>query len=171
MDDDEPGGKTLGGRAVTLRPLLSRWFSRRAPAAEVDDLVQDVFLRIIHRGGVSDLDYFQAYVFKTASSVLNDRFRSRRARQADSHVEFDPEVHAEATDDPEDILLSQDALRATTRILLELPERTRRIFILRRIERLPLADIAQRLGLSVSAVEKHMQRATRHLMSRTEDLR
>ncbi|WP_177218333.1 RNA polymerase sigma factor [Caulobacter sp. UNC279MFTsu5.1] len=154
-----------------MRPLLTRWFARRAPSNEVDDLVQDVFLRIIKRGGTNELDHFQAYVFETASSVLKDRMRSRNVRHSDQHEEFDAERHAPSTPGAEELLISQQALELTSRILLELPERSRTIFILRRVEGLPIALIGRRLGLSVSAVEKHMQRATRHLLSRMEALR
>jgi len=50
--------------------------------------------------------------------------------------------------------------------LLELPERTRVVFVLRRLENLSYSEIGLRLGLSVSAVEKHMLRAVRHLATR-----
>jgi RNA polymerase sigma-70 factor (ECF subfamily) len=52
---------------------------------------------------------------------------------------------------------------------MELPARTRDVFVLRRLEGLPYNEIAKRLGLSVSAVEKHMLRATRHLVARVGD--
>jgi DNA-directed RNA polymerase specialized sigma24 family protein len=42
------------------------------------------------------------------------------------------------------------------------------VFVLRRIEAMRLGDIAARLGISVSAVEKHMQRAVTHLMRRID---
>lgn len=169
-EDYEEVETSLNDLATGLRPLLSRWFSTRAPAAEVDDLVQEVFLRIIRRGGVRELNHFQAYAFNTASSVLKDRMRRRRARAADNHIEFDPDTHAQAVSGPDDHLLTLEALQSTTRILLEMPERTRTIFVLRRLEGMAIGEICRRLGLSKSAVEKHMQRATRHLMSRSEDL-
>ena len=50
-----------------------------------------------------------------------------------------------------------------------MPERTRHVFVLRRIEGLRYQDVAKRLGLSVSAVEKHMQRAMLHLVQRLND--
>lgn len=170
MGDDDVEG-ILGESAFALRRLLARWFAKRAPASEIDDLVQDVFLRIIKRGGVNDLDNFQAYAFETASSVLKDRLRSRQTRHSDAHVEFDANLHGECEPDPETVILGREALKASTRVLLELPELTRTIFILRRIEGMPFGIIARRLNLSVSAVEKHMQRATKHLVFRMEDLR
>jgi RNA polymerase sigma-70 factor (ECF subfamily) len=65
-------------------------------------------------------------------------------------------------------LLGKERLVRATAVLLELPERTRVIFVLRRLEGMRFNDIAARLGISVSAVEKHMQRAITHLMRRIE---
>jgi RNA polymerase sigma-70 factor (ECF subfamily) len=53
--------------------------------------------------------------------------------------------------------------------LLELPERTRTIFVLRRMEGLRYQDIAQRLGISLSLVEKQMARAVAYLSQRMHD--
>jgi RNA polymerase sigma factor (sigma-70 family) len=161
----------LARRSQALRGALTRYFARQAPTSEIDDLVQEVFLRIVKRGGTEGLDQFEAYVFETAASVLKDRHRRRQVRESDRHVTFEPEIHASADLGPDDTLLGRQALKATTRALMELPERTRTVFILRRLENLPYREIGRRLGLSVSAVEKHMLRATQHLMSRAGDIR
>ena len=50
--------------------------------------------------------------------------------------------------------------------LQELPERARTIFVLNRFEELSAAEIARRLGVSVSTVEKDMMRAIAHLKAR-----
>ena len=55
----------------------------------------------------------------------------------------------------------REALSEVGAALLELPERTRQVFVLRRLEDMSFREIALRLGLSVSAVEKHMLRAGR----------
>ena len=149
------------------RPSLTRYFRRRLHAADdVDDLVQEVFLRLIKRGQVSELEQIGAYLFQTASSVLNDYLRRRRSHQADKHDSFDPDLHADADFAVDRVMEGQERLRHATALLLELPERTRNVFILRRIEGMRYADIARRLGISVSAVEKHVQRAVVHLMGR-----
>ncbi len=69
------------------------------------------------------------------------------------------------------MLAGREALRRTTQVLMELPERTRHVFILRRLERLSHQEIAVRLGLSVSAIEKHMLRASRHLLAHADAVR
>ena len=162
----------LARRSQAIRGALTRYFGRHVrDRAEIDDLVQDVFLRIIKRGGSQGLENFDGYVFETAASVLNDRSRRRKVRQADRHLPFDPDLHAQSDLGPDSVLAGRQALRETTVALMELPERTRNVFVLRRLEELSYREIAHRLGLSVSAVEKHMLRAVRHLTARVEDVR
>jgi RNA polymerase sigma-70 factor (ECF subfamily) len=78
-------------------------------------------------------------------------------------VAFDSEMHGEEELDPLRILEGKEQLHAATASLLSLPERTRTVFILRRLEGRKFHDIATHLGISVSAVEKHMVRAIQHL--------
>jgi RNA polymerase sigma-70 factor (ECF subfamily) len=163
-------GTDLAARSRSLRGALARYFRRRLPDAnEVDDLVQEVFLRIVRRGNSQDLDRFEGYAFETAASVIKDRFRRRRVRMSASHVAFEPDLHGQTDVSPEQTVLAREALRSTTRAIMALPERTRTIFILRRLEGLSHPEIARRLGLSLSTVEKHIQRAAKHLLSLGED--
>ena len=53
-------------------------------------------------------------------------------------------------------------------MLGELPERTRVVFLLHRFEELKYAEIARRLEISVSSVEKHMMEAMRQIKTRFE---
>ncbi|MBY8821908.1 RNA polymerase sigma factor [Sphingomonas colocasiae] len=166
-DDDKAALERL---SHGFRGSLLRYFGRRMrDPADVEDMVQEVFVRLIRRGGTSALERenLHAYVFETASSVLKDRLRKRVTRHADAHEPFDTDRHADVDFSPEHVLLGRERLARATAVLLELPERTRVIFVLRRLEGMKYQDIAVRLGISVSAVEKHMQRAITHLTQRT----
>jgi RNA polymerase sigma factor (sigma-70 family) len=72
-------------------------------------------------------------------------------------------LHGECEVDPERIVGGKQELESATMVLLRLPERTRTVFILRRLEGRRFQDIAAHLGISVSAVEKHMVRAIHQL--------
>jgi RNA polymerase sigma factor (sigma-70 family) len=159
----------LAMSARALRIVLRRYFSKNGvDEGELDDLVQEVFLRLVRRGDVRDLEQLDGYVILTATSVLTDRWRRRKARHADRHIPFDEARHAEPVSGPDAALMARQALRSTSLSLLELTERERRVFLLRRMEGLPFAEISRRLGVSVSTVEKDMLRAVRHLMSSQE---
>lgn len=154
---------------ATFRPTLIRHFRRRtSDMAEVEDMVQEVFVRLLRRGGMGNLENLNAYVFETAASVIKDRMRKRRTHQSDAHEQFDHDRHADVDFSPEHVLIGRERLQRASAVLLELPERTRVIFVLRRLEGLRYQDIALRLGVSVSAVEKHVARAVNHLVRRLE---
>lgn len=146
------------------RPALIQYFRRKTrDQNEAEDLVQDVFLRITARRGGDAVENFAGYVFQTAASVLADRHRRRTVRQADAHVEFDTERHGGPDFDAARILEGRQTLQRVVAALDTLPERTRAIFVLRRLEGQAYRDIAGRFAISVSAVEKHMVRAVQHL--------
>lgn len=154
----------LAREAQPLRHALARYFGRRIQdGAEVEDLVQEVFARIVGRNSERPVENLASYVYQTAASVLADRARRRSVRRASAHVAFDAERDGGLDIDPERILCGRQDLDAAIAALLSLPERTRTIFILHRIEGLRSRDVAAQLGISVSAVEKHMMRAIRHL--------
>ena len=156
----------LAEEAGSVRRWLTRYFGRRVRnQSEIEDMVQDVFARMVARNSTEPIENLGGYVMKTASSVLADHARNRFSHRASLHVAFDAEVHGEEQSDPERLLRGREDLYAATACLLCLPERTRTVFILRRLEGKKYRDIAEHLGISVSAVEKHMMRAIEHLSS------
>jgi RNA polymerase sigma-70 factor (ECF subfamily) len=154
----------LADEAGPVRGWLTRYFRRRVQNfAEIEDMVQDVFARMVTRDSAEPVEHLGGYVLKTASSVLTDWIRRRSSHAASLHVPFEPELHGEDDVDPARILGGREELQAATMVLLQLPERTRTVFILRRLEGQRFQDIAAHLGISVSAVEKHMVRAIHQL--------
>jgi RNA polymerase sigma factor (sigma-70 family) len=152
-----------------FRGSLRRYFARRVrDDSEAEDLVQEVFERLAKRDEPVEGERVGGYVFETANSVFTDRLRRRRSRRADVHEQFDEQVHGETVASPEQLILERERVARATEALLELPERTRVIFVLRRLEGMPYLSIAAQLEISVSAVEKHIERAVRHLAERMD---
>lgn len=131
--------------------------------------MQEVFTRVVARDSTAPISHLGKYLHQTAASVLADYARRRSARRAEAHVEFNPDIHGESDFDPERIVSGREDMAAATAALLSLPERTRTIFVLRRLDGVPARDVAEQVGISVSAVEKHMMRAVRHLSSAMGD--
>ncbi len=154
----------VADQASSLRRDLARYFRKRlTDASEVDDLVQEVFARVAARDSQRPIGHLGGFVFGVAAHVLADRARRRFVRKADAHVEFDPGRHADEDFDPHRVLAGRQELRGAIEALLALPLRTRRIFVLHRLEGRTSREVAQQLGISISAVEKHMVRAMQHL--------
>ncbi len=146
---------------------LHSYFRRRAPPfVDPEDLAQEVFARIAMRGDLSDIHSTEAYLFRTAKSVLIDSLRRAEARGGGRSEIFDEDKHGEADFDPERVLMGKEALDLLIVALHELPDPVRRAFALYHFEEFRHADIARRLGISVSTVEKYMAKANAHLLRR-----
>lgn len=148
---------------------LRAYFQRRAPHfIDPEDLAQEVFARLARRGNLTDIAAAEAYLFQTANSVLVDSLRRAEARGGEAHDEFEDEQHATPDFDPERLLIGKEALDRLIAALYELPEPVRKAFALYHFEECRQTDIARRLGISVSTVEKYMARANAHLLMRLD---
>lgn len=158
-----PGELPTGAMLAAFRPALERYFRRKLhDRNDVEDMVQEVYLRIAARQG-GQIENFGGYLFRTAASVLGDSYRRRTVRHANWHVPFDCDLHGGTDFDSGHIVESREALRAVAAALAELSDRTRQIFLMRRLEGRAYRDIAASFEISISAVEKHMVRAVAQL--------
>ncbi len=145
-------------------PALRRYFLRRASnAADVDDLVQDVFLRLKARGAETSIENVEGYIFRTAATVLIRR--RERVTWAWGRQEPIDEVEGLADElSPERILIGKQGLALVMRALEDLPPRAAQAFILYRFENLSQEAVARRMGVSLKAVEKFLRKALLQLV-------
>lgn len=151
------------------RPALMSFFLRRTRNhQEAEDLTQEVFTRLLNRTQPAE-GIVDAYVFQIAANLLRDG--ARRSRVREEYRALTTPIEEQKFDDldPARIVLSREALRAVVDGLETLPERTRTIFTLYRIENLQFEAIADTYGVSKSAVKKHVMRAMAALMSRMRE--
>ena len=154
-------------------PLMNYFLRRVRNRAEAEDLTQEVFLRIVRRPDPAPLENAEVFLFSIAANLLRDR-----ARRAVSHRRADHRSLDDPGDDlsqspsliearaPDRVLMSQESLGEVLRALDELGERTRDIFILYKLEKMKHREIGALYGLSASAVEKYVRKATAHLARR-----
>lgn len=151
--------------SVRYRGALNRFFENCAPQLrdDAEDLTQEVLIRIARRGEGQPIERINGYVFQTASSVLTDRARRRAVRGGDQHVDYDEDRHAIEDFSPERVLLAREQVAMVRTVLERLPERVRAAFVLHRFDELGYAEIAKRLGVSVSSIEKYISQAMKEL--------
>jgi RNA polymerase sigma factor (sigma-70 family) len=149
-------------------PLVIFFRKRTRDTAEVQDLVQQVFLRLAQYSEVDRIRNADGFIFQTASNTLKDHFRNSAVRNR--FIKEQTEVGAASGSDfsPERVLLGRESIARLADALRQLPERTRDVFMLRCFEGLKHAEIARLQKVSVRAVEKHMERALAHLSSSIE---
>jgi len=161
-------------------PLILAYFSRREDMrrffsvrmggdADVEDLMQDLYLKVRRVDGEA-IENHAAYLYRLASNLLLDHFRARRrsaARDAAwrdvNHASFGATDIADAAD-AEAVVAARLRLERLTRAIEALPPKTRHAFTLHKFDGLTHAETARKLGISRSAVEKHIGKAIKHLL-------
>jgi RNA polymerase sigma-70 factor (ECF subfamily) len=143
------------------RAALRSYFRKRVPPNDVEDLIQEVFVGLYSRRSAEPIENPEGYLFTVASNTL---LRKRRtdARRWAAADELSNLSWVEAIT-PERILAGRERLDAAMLALRALPDRTRHVFLLHRFEDMTYRAIASQIGISVSAVEKHMMNALRAL--------
>ena len=125
---------------------LARYLAREGvPSAELDDALQEVFLVVAAKLPVLPADAERAYLFATAFRVAcnarRGQHRRERTRDGLMLVPDDPRPGADQIiDDVSARALLEDALD-------DLPNDARLVFVLSEVHEMPLARIAERLGL------------------------
>lgn len=102
----------------------------------------------------------RALLYQTARHVMVDQYRRERLRAHDDLHALAESEHPElpAHERPDARLASAQAIEAYAATIEALPPRCREAFILHVFDNLSYAQIAERMGTSVSMVEKHIAR-------------
>lgn len=128
-----------------------------------DDIVQEVFLKLwANRATVRD-ETVKALLYAIATNTIKNHYkhqqvvyRFERQSRGDERVDAAADTHIRQEELNRQL---QDALAA-------IPEKARDVFLMNRIEGLSYSEIAERLNLSVKAIEKRMSEALAVLRSR-----
>jgi RNA polymerase sigma factor (sigma-70 family) len=125
-----------------------------------EEIAQDTYLKLV--GGkvqVAAIAAPKTYLFRAAQHVAYDARARRRVEWRNRVDAADLTDIADPAADPSVIQYHRQCLRLLANTLNELSENCRTAFFLNRVGGLTHAEIAARLGISVSAVEKHVVRA------------
>lgn len=138
----------------------ARRFCRRGEA-EVEDLVHDTFARAIAYERWREVDSPGAFATRILKNLALDGRRRAKIATFEPMADIERLGMADDRPGPEIEVLSRDELRKLREVVSRLPEQARRVFTLRKVYSLSHREIADRLGLSVSTVEKHLAKGLR----------
>lgn len=144
-------------REALVRSL--RGFTRDRDIAE--DCFQSAYVRLEEYRLENDVNSEVRFLARAARNIAIDEARKVSVRSASAtdirEILKDAEISQPLQDE---VLLVRERLSNARAVLDSLPERTRRIFMMHRFTRAKYREIAQELGISVSAVEKHIAKAS-----------
>jgi RNA polymerase sigma-70 factor (ECF subfamily) len=170
--DDRSPSPLLAAYLERQEDLRRFFLARLGQSGEVDDLIQDLYLKVAAVPADEEIRSLGAYLYRLANNVMLDRLRrTRRSVRRDSdwrrlyHV-ITPGEDASDTPNAETTAAARQHLDRVLAAIEALPPTTQRIFRLHKLEGFSHAETAAKIGMSRSSVEKHMMEALRHLVAK-----
>ena len=157
-----PGGREVDMAEVykDLRVSLMRFASRyfRRPQ-EIEDVVQEAFVKVIEAQHRRDIREPRAYLFKTTRNLALSELDRCDNRLTDTIGELLPELELLQTPTMEQQFESRQRFDIFCRAVRRLPTQGQRVYILRRVYGFSLKETAEHLGIKVKTVEAHLTKA------------
>jgi RNA polymerase sigma-70 factor (ECF subfamily) len=149
----------LGRHVLPHEPVLRAWLSRRRLGGlDIDDIIQETYSRLIAAESVQHVHDAKNYTFQVAGSVVIDHLRRMKVVSIASVPDFDYLEVVSEEPSPERQVIDRDELHRLAGMIARLPGKVREVFTLRRVYGLSQREVAQKLGIAESTVEKHMAR-------------
>lgn len=147
--------ETFDRHAPGLRTFIRGYF----PGTEdTEDILQEVFLRAFRQEQRTTIFFYKAFLYKVARNVcINELGRARRKMESPVEDLGGPDVFVDGAHvDGDARLESRRKLSLLAEAVETLPPKCKRVFIMRKIDSMRINDIARELGISSSAIEKHV---------------
>lgn len=169
--DVGPGMKGLAALFSEERADLLRFLAARSGDRSLaEDLLSELWVKVqtVPTGPIGN---GRAYLFKMANNLVLDRAREQRRRERRERAwtddRYGPAIPGgELSDDmvpADDHMIRSEETARLREAIARLPAGAQQVLRLHKLEELSHQDVAQRLGISKSAVEKHMAVAMAHL--------
>lgn len=153
-------------------PELRAWFAREVlpleatlvqflrrnwrDKGEIEDLLQEVYVRVYEAARKELPQAARPFVFTTARNLLINRFRQQQVVAIEAVADLESLEISADDPAPDRAAIAHEEFRRLQSAIDRLPPRCREVVVLGRIEGLTGREIAQRLGISEAAVSKHL---------------
>ncbi|MBI1685480.1 RNA polymerase sigma factor [Caulobacter hibisci] len=166
--EDEQRRAWFRREILPLEPRLLAYARKfcRDGESDPEDLVHDAFARVIACKTWREIANPAAFASRTVRNIAFDTLRRRKVLTITAVADFEQVGGMDETPGPEATLVARDELRQLREAITELPTQCRRVFTLRKVYSLSPGEIAVRMGLSVSTVEKHLIKGLRYCSER-----
>ncbi|MDU9390034.1 MULTISPECIES: RNA polymerase sigma factor [Pseudomonas] len=145
---------------------------RTDSASDAADMTQDVFTQWLGYRDKARVDQPRAFLFQMARNLLRDHWRRQKVRHEVLDEQADAREDERASEAPgSDPLAGAQRLQRLEQlkiVLAELSPRRREALMLHRFEGLSQAQISERMGISISMVEKHIAAALLYCKQRLD---
>jgi len=142
-------------------PVLHHFLRRflRRPQ-DIEDVVQETYLKAYAAEKITDISHPRAYLFSIAKNIALGELLKKSSQITGYIEECKSEIAVLSSATMETELEAQQSVGVYCEAIAQLPEKCRRVFLLRKVHGLKQREIAETLGISLRMVEKHLRVGT-----------
>jgi RNA polymerase sigma factor (sigma-70 family) len=141
---------------LTCRGMLAKAVRRIVRSPDVDDILQEAFLRSFEAEARYPIRDARAFLMRTARNVALDHVGRAAYRRTGSIDSVDEELFPDEAPLPEVQVEAEQRFVAFCEAVGNLPQQCRRTFVLKKVYGLSHEEISLRMGIAESTVEKHV---------------
>ena len=142
---------------LPLEAILMQYLKRvRHNRADVDDLCQEVYVRVCEAALQEAPRSARSFVFTVARNLVIDEMRKEQVVPIDAVADLEALNVAAEIPAPDRSLIAREDLRRLQAALDELPPRCREAVVMRKIEGIARRDIAARMNIAEKTVARHI---------------
>ncbi len=134
----------------------------------INDIAQDAYYRLARTDKVEELEHPRAFLFKTATNLVNDFCRRNYRRHTDDHIDIGSVDLCSATSSPDRQVQGQQDIDVMRAVLGGLSPKCQTVIVMSKFQHRSHKDIARSLNISTSMVEKYIRQTTRKIKQRIE---
>lgn len=141
---------------VKFRPLLKRLLARIVKPQDIDDIVQETYIRVWAASEKTEIVNPKSFMLKTAQNLAYNSLATAWHRRVELEEDLGEAGVELMTPALEAEFESNEKFQGFCRAVSALPQQCQRAFVLSKVYGLSQQEIAAQLGISESTVEKHV---------------
>ncbi len=151
--------ESISSLFVAIRSNLARAVSQIVPPKEIEDIVQETYVRVCQVEKQDDIRHPRSFMLKTARNLALDHLKRAETRLSvslDDDADWDASEYSNRSDDTFHRAASNEEFGHFCEAVRLLPVQCRKVFVLKKVYGYSQKEIAERLDISESTVEKHI---------------
>ncbi len=149
-----PISATFSENYLFLKKFVARYFSSQH---DIEDVVQEAYLRAFVAESKREIEAPKAYLFRIAKNVALSRLSSKSQQITDYLEEVSATAVLDTAPPADSEVVAIELLGLYCEAIATLSEKCREVFLMRKVYGLPHREIARRMSLSLSSVEKYLR--------------
>jgi len=151
-----PGEEGIASIYMACRGLMAGIVRRIVRRHDVEDILQEAFVRSFEAEGRHTIHDARAFLLRTARNLALDHVSRASYRTTGSLEMFDDEQFVDGAAAPDAQVDAERRFLAFCQAVGSLPEQCRKVFVLHKVYGMSHAEIAGRLRIAQSTIEKHI---------------